>query len=56
MFNGVGDVHLEAPSIVGYVYVVLRTCADLDGLHNSEHTRYMVDPLSPGELPPDSAS
>lgn len=54
-FNDVNVVQLEVPSAVNYVHIVLRPCADLDGLHHREHPVYHVDPLNLGKLPPDSA-
>jgi len=56
VLNDIGEIHLEVSAIFSYIHIVLRPRADLDGLHHSEHTGYMVGPLSPGKLPPDPTS
>jgi len=54
VFNDVDEVQLGVSSVLGYVHIVPRPCADLDGLHHSAHTGHHVGPLSLGELPGDS--
>ena len=56
MFNDVGKIELEVSSILSYVHIALRPCANLDGLHSIGHSGHLFDPPSPGKLPPDPAS
>ena len=56
VFNDIGEIQLEESSILRSAHVLLRSRSDLDGLHGSEHTGYLADPLSPGRLPPNPAS
>jgi len=56
VLNDVGDIQLGESSVLGDTHIIPRPCTDRDGLHGSEHTGYLADPLSPGQLPPNPAS